>query len=204
VAARKIVKVPILDLKPTQFAVGFVEIDEKVKELKKLRANARRKKIAKKLAKKPVPIVVSPWGESCIIDGHHFVLECWHLGVKKLRCEIVHDFSASHLTYPMFWRRLSKLGYAHLYDQFGDGLRSAFYLPNDVRGLADDPYRSLAWLVRKEGGYAKSDAKFAEFEWTALEAPVTTARGRVSFVSFSVVVFLSESVRGFSAGSGRP
>ena len=52
--ARKIVKAPILDLKPTQFAVGFVEIDEKVKELKKLRANARRKKIAKKLAKKPL------------------------------------------------------------------------------------------------------------------------------------------------------
>jgi hypothetical protein len=41
-------------------------------------------------------------------------------------------------------------------------------LPNDIRGLADDPYRSLAWLVRKEGGYLNSDEPFAEYKWANL------------------------------------
>jgi hypothetical protein len=153
--------VPILELKPTQFAVGLLEVDEKVKRLKKLSP----KELKKKIAKKVVPIIVSPWGEFCLVDRHHFVLELWHLGVKKVRCEIVRDFSKSGLSYPLFWRRIARLGYAHLYDQFGEGMRSAFYLPNDIRGLADDPYRSLAWMVREAGGYEKTETKFSEFEW---------------------------------------
>ncbi len=154
-------KVSILKLKPTQFAVGFLEIDTKVREWRKL----GRKALHAKVAKRPVPVVISPWGEYCIVDRHHFVLVCHHLGLKKVRCEVVADFSRSNLSYPLFWRRLARKGYAHLYDQFGDGIRSAFYLPNDIRGMADDPYRSLAWMVREAGGYRKTELKFSEFEW---------------------------------------
>jgi hypothetical protein len=38
-------------------------------------------------------------------------------------------------------------------------------LPRDVRGLADDPYRSLAWRVRDKGGYDKNTTPFSEFQW---------------------------------------
>jgi hypothetical protein len=34
-----------------------------------------------------------------------------------------------------------------------------------VKGLVDDPYRSLAGYVRNAGGYVKTDAVFAEFLW---------------------------------------
>ncbi|KAJ9518083.1 hypothetical protein QJQ45_009976 [Haematococcus lacustris] len=39
------------------------------------------------------------------------------------------------------------------------------HLPSDVRGLKDDPYRSLAALVRGEGGYEKVWVPFSEFRW---------------------------------------
>ena len=69
------------------------------------------------------------------------------------------------MSYYHFWRFMTKKGYAYLYDQFGEGPRHALYLPDDIRGLADDPYRSLAWMVRKEGGYHNSDENFTEFRW---------------------------------------
>ncbi len=51
------------------------------------------------------------------------------------------------------------------YCQFGQGPRKEYYLPNDIRGLADDPYRSLAWFVRKAGAFENSEKNFAEFTW---------------------------------------
>ena len=32
--------------------------------------------------------------------------------------------------------------------------------------MTDDPYRSLAWLVREAGGYKQLDTPFQEFAWT--------------------------------------
>ena len=50
-------------------------------------------------------------------------------------------------------------------DQFGVGPHDPNHLPEDVRSLADDPFRSVAWQVRKRGGYDKSSLPFAEFKW---------------------------------------
>ena len=38
-------------------------------------------------------------------------------------------------------------------------------LPKDLQCLKDDPYRSLAGFVRVAGGYRKTPAPFAEFQW---------------------------------------
>src|SRR5690554_7745919 len=40
-----------------------------------------------------------------------------------------------------------------------------FYLPKDVDGLRNDIYRALAWMIRCEGGYGKSDKDSSEFLW---------------------------------------
>ncbi|MBV9215479.1 MAG: ParB/Srx family N-terminal domain-containing protein [Acidobacteria bacterium] len=152
---------PILCLRTTQFAFGAAEVQVKVQELRKL----KKRKLKKEIKKNPVPVVISPWGELCIIDCHHFVFSCWHAGVRKMRVQVVSDLSRRKFSYPGFWKYMAKRGLAHLYDQFGDGPRSPLYLPNDIRGMADDPYRSLAWLVRKAGADEKSKKKFADFKW---------------------------------------
>ena len=158
---------PVLSLKPTQFSVGLLEVEFKTAELRTI----GKKSLRKRVDKIPIPVVVSPWNELCVVDHHHFLFACWHCGVRKVRIEVVRDFSSNNTTrkkqmsYVAFWRKMAKLKYAYLYDQFGQGPRRALYLPMDIRGMADDPYRSLAWMVRKEGGFENSGATFAEFKW---------------------------------------
>jgi hypothetical protein len=155
---------PTLSLKPTQFAVGLLEVEYKVSEMKKL----RRKKLQKLVRDTPIPVVVSPWTELCVVDHHHFLFACWHAGITKVRIEVVKDYSKTKLSYHRFWQKMARSNFAYLYDQFGSGPQKALYLPMDVRGMADDPYRSLAWMVRKEGGYENSTKTFAEFQWADL------------------------------------
>tara|TARA_Y100000385_G_scaffold268166_1_gene304945 strand:+ start:138 stop:449 length:312 start_codon:yes stop_codon:yes gene_type:complete len=44
-------------------------------------------------------------------------------------------------------------------------LRDFEDLPKHINNLGDDPYRSLAWLVRKNGGFIKVGVNFQEFYW---------------------------------------
>jgi hypothetical protein len=155
---------PVLALKPTQFSVGLMEIEYKVAKLHALSAKKRRRLIART----KVPLVISPWGELCVIDRNNYLFTCWHAGITQVRIKVVKDYSHSQLGYVAFWNLMARHHYAYLYDQFGQGPRSPLYLPDDIRGLADDPYRSLAWFVRKEGGFKNTDENFAEFQWANL------------------------------------
>jgi hypothetical protein len=157
----KMWKEKILDLKPTQFAVGMLEVDEKIATVRKFSKKKRRAF----LAETPVPVVCSPKGILYVIDHHHFLCVCYHVGIKKVYVNVVHDLSKKKISYRNFWKWMTKNRSAYPYCQFGEGPRDPVYLPRDIRGLADDPYRSLAWYVRKAGGFSNSDRNFAEFKW---------------------------------------
>jgi hypothetical protein len=152
---------PVLSLKPTQFAVGILEVEFKAHELAEMPSKKRKALVESK----PIPVVISPFKELCIIDHHHFLFACFHAGVKEVKIEVVADYSDSKLSYSRFWKKMRKKKYAYLYDQFGEGPRNPLYLPDDIRGMADDPYRSLAWIIRKEGAFSNSDETFSEFQW---------------------------------------
>ena len=63
-----------------------------------------------------------------------------------------------------FWIALDNQSLCHTYDEKGE--RSAFSdMPKRLSKLKDDPYRSLASDVRKQGGYAKVAIPFLEFLW---------------------------------------
>jgi hypothetical protein len=65
----------VLDLKPTQFAVGMLEVDEKIEIVR----GYGKKQIQDFVDENPVPIVVSPWEELYVVDHHHFLAVCYHL-----------------------------------------------------------------------------------------------------------------------------
>jgi hypothetical protein len=155
---------PPRSLKPTQFSIGMEEIKYRTRKLEKLGS----KKLHRLIRKTKVPVIVSPWKELYVTDHHHYIFACSLAGVPKVRIHIIKDCSKSRTSYRAFWRQMARERHAYMQDQFGDGPRSPLYLPNDIRGLADDPYRSLAWLVRKEGGYEDSDEPFAEYKWANL------------------------------------
>lgn len=152
-------KCGVLELYPTQLALGMAEVDEKVASLKKMSSAES----ARHLRDHPVPIVLGPRGRRFLVDHHHFVRACWEIGIEDVQGELRGDLS--ELDVDAFWARLTELKWSHLYDQFGHGPHPYTNLPSSVRGLADDPFRSLAWSVREAGGYAKTDEPFCEFQW---------------------------------------
>jgi hypothetical protein len=154
-------KKKILSLKPTQFAVGMLEVDEKIKIVK----DYDKKQMRDFIDETPVPVVLSPSGEMHIVDHHHFLLVCYHVGIKKVRVKVIKDLSLSRMSYNQFWKWMFKSRNAYPFCQFGEGPREALYLPSDIRGLADDPYRSIAWFVRKAGAFESSARYYAEFKW---------------------------------------
>jgi hypothetical protein len=148
-------KMEVLKLRPTQMSVGLREVDEKVDKIKKegeayLRA-------------RPVPVVLGPNGRVYLIDHHHLVRAAWEAGVAHVHVEIKADLSG--LSDDDFWKRMEKEKWVYPYDQLGGGPHDPRNLPETVRGLADDPYRSVAGEVRERGGYAKNDEPFSEFLW---------------------------------------
>jgi hypothetical protein len=151
----------ILNLRPTQFAVGMLEVDEKINLVRKY----GKKQLQVYIDDNPVPVVAGPDKNLYVVDHHHFLVVCYHLGVKKVRIDIVKDLSKREMTYAQFWKWMFKSRHAYPFCQFGEGPRKALYLPKDIRGLADDPYRSIAWFVRKAGAFENSDRNFAEFKW---------------------------------------
>ena len=150
----------ILDLKPTQFAVGMLEVDEKIKAVK-----AMTKKELKAFKHDTVPVVRGPDKQLYVVDKHHYLSVCYHLGIKKVDVEVVKDVSKKRMNFRKFWDWMRKTRNSYPYCQFGEGPRNELYLPEDVRGMADDPYRSIAWFVRKAGGFDNSEKNFAEFAW---------------------------------------
>ncbi|MBC7693225.1 MAG: hypothetical protein H7222_15780 [Methylotenera sp.] len=153
--------IEVLEFKPTQFAVGLLEVHTKVKEIEKLKKSKRKKLVDEH----PIPVIISPHNEYFLVDHHHLLFAFWSVGIKEAKIEVLHDLSEKKMSFSQFWRWMKKRGYFYPYCQFGEGPRHPLYLPLDIRGVADDPYRSLAWFVRQEGAYENTQENFAEFTW---------------------------------------
>jgi len=148
----------VLAMRPTQFALGLQEVESKVKKLKNMSAKQRKRFMEDRL----IQIVIGPKNIPYIVDHHHMVRACWETGIKKVPIEIKADLSKVQQT--SFWHMMSLAHWVHPFDQFGTK-QDPDLLPLDIRGMADDPYRSLAWAVREAGGYDKVFVPFAEFRW---------------------------------------
>ena len=151
-------KKKVLDLRPTQTSLGLKEVENKVAKMKRMGA----KRLAKYMKVKVVPIVLGPNKEIYLIDHHHHVRACWELGIKSVHVKVVADLS--QISMHRFWEEMKNKKWVYELDQFGNRI-CGLYLPDNIKGLADDPMRSLAWMVREKGGFKKVDSPFSEFHW---------------------------------------
>jgi hypothetical protein len=152
-------KLAVIELRPTQFALGMREVAHKADKISKMSA----KELDQYLQGMPVPVVLAPKGRRYLIDHHHLARAAWETGVKELYVEIKGDFS--QLPLEVMWRTMKDANWVYLIDQLGGGPHEPIELPESIRCLADDPYRSVSWRVRSEGGYQKTPAPFSEFRW---------------------------------------
>jgi hypothetical protein len=156
----KILGLSVEQLRPLQATVGMLEVEAKRKHL--LAMNQKDLKAFLKGA--PIPTVIGEEERHYIIDHHHLARALWDGGITKVFATVVEDLS--RLPESEFWDTVIERRWVHPYDEHGI-LRAMSAIPDDVSGLTDDPYRSLAAFVRDAGGYVKTPEPFAEFQWAA-------------------------------------
>lgn len=157
---RKLVSVPLDELRPTQMAVGMRAVDAKREKVER-RARSSRK-LRRFLEERPIPAVRGPHDDLFIIDHHHLSLALLKSDVDEAFVNVVGDLS--HLPRKRFLRRMAVLGLLHAYDAHGRPVCPT-KLPETLDELRSDPFRDLAWSVREAGGFKKTGKPYAEFRW---------------------------------------
>jgi hypothetical protein len=149
-------KVHLLDLKPAQIAIGLLEVEHKMKDYQHMSPE----EFHAYTEEHPVPVVRSNHG--CYIIDHHHLCRAYHeLGHRSVHICVQADYAAVSL--PRFWELMEAAAWVLPQDQFG--VRHPYHhLPIDIRGMADDPYRSLVWKLKELGHWQKVNVPFAEFK----------------------------------------
>jgi hypothetical protein len=115
-----------------------------------------------------VPTVLGPGREPYLVDHHHLARALYQEGVEKVFVTTIADLS--RLPIDHFWTMMDMHGWTHPYDV--KGRRRAYSdLPKTIKGMEDDPYRSLAGELRNMGGFAKDATPFSEFLWADFLRP---------------------------------
>ena len=152
-------------LRPLQGALGMKQVTYMKNRIADHPKHARRS-----LEEDPIKVVAGVGGQLFIIDHHH-TAEAW-LGAKtewgtNVLCKIVNSekgLPPEFKTEDEFWAALKAADLVRLKNESGVDV-DASQLPKTLEAMADDPYRSLAWFVRRKGGFCKSSREFAEFAW---------------------------------------
>jgi hypothetical protein len=158
VGAQCVVKVG--DLHPTQFAIGYWEIEERAKKV----TVKSGKKLLKYLEDHVGKVIVGPNGDPYIIDRHHLASIMLRTGKSATILATV-EANFKNANVDSFWNEMISRKWVYLYDGHGKGPLDPRQLPKKIKDLEDDPFRSLAWAVREQDGYHESKEPFAEFSW---------------------------------------
>jgi hypothetical protein len=184
-------------LHPTQFAVGYWEIERRAEKV----MGKDAKKIEKYLKEHVGKVVIGPGGIPYIIDRHH--LACIMLKTtKSLTIYATISANFSTMSIDNFWEEMITRKWAYLYDEKGNGPLDPQLLPKSLKDLKDDPFRSLAWAVRERDGFRVSTDPFAEFQW----ANFFRTKFNVSDAKVNIVPFIQKALKlcHTSAASGLP
>lgn len=170
----KTIEMDPMDLSPTQTTVGMAEVDSRTTELQAMQVNSDERGIKKYLKDHPVEGVIrklktNSGGEEktvykmYIVDGHHVSVASHKAGINRVYVNVRKDWS--DLSDSEFWEKMKKKDWTYLKDMDTGRAITEMELPRSITELKDSPYRSLAWMVRKAGGYEKNDLPFSEFRW---------------------------------------
>jgi len=151
-------KTKLAKLRPTQMTLGYAEVALKRKQWRALGA----KKARQFLRDHRFPAISGPKGRLYITDHHHLGRALQEEKIATVTVAVLADLSS--LGRDEFWILMDYQQWAHPYD--AQGRRRDFSaIPKNLKRLPDDPYRSLAAQVRREGDFPKDATPFAEFLW---------------------------------------
>ncbi|SFO01001.1 hypothetical protein SAMN05660284_02710 [Formivibrio citricus] len=145
---------PIESLRPTQSAVGELQVTGEVAKIRKQPDLAAWQK------KKVIPVVIGPQGNYYLTDRHHTSHGLWKAGERTLVVKIIEHLKKAD----GFWPEMQARHWVYLFDEHGTAIPPSA-LPLRLADMRDDPYRSLAGFARNRGYFRGTDAYFMEFEW---------------------------------------
>lgn len=157
-------RVLVSQLRPTQNAVGFDEITEKRKTIRK--KSAKPDELQDYLLQRSIPIIIGNKDNFHLIDHHHLAYAVWNeLGDMYLPVEVVKNWSV--IEGYSFWRAMRENNWLYPFGGDGAGPLPPDRLIHHIKDMENDIFRSLSWQVRLKYGYVKSadNAIFAEFRW---------------------------------------
>ncbi|SCK05092.1 ParB-like protein [Vogesella sp. LIG4] len=150
---------PLAALHPTQGGVGMLQVADEAEALRGLSAD----KLAAKIRKKVIPVVIGPQGRLYLVDRHHFASALLRIGVSTASVQVIGHLPRAD----DFWQQMQAQHWAWLRDEHGQPLAPAA-LPATLAALPDYPYRSLAGQLQDKGYFRKRDAVyFVEFAWAS-------------------------------------
>ncbi len=157
------------ELRPTQLTVGYAEVELKARQWSRL--GKKQRKI--ELQDHVFPAVIGPGKKYFIIDHHHLGIALLEAGIEEVWVTVLDDMS--WLERSVFWRTMEFRAWSHPYDKRG-ARRDYRDMPRQLSKLQNDPYRSLAGMVRNAGGFAKDQAPFVEFLWADFFRPLVAVQ----------------------------
>lgn len=157
----KNVRVHAAELAPTQACIGGFEITLKADRFKLMSPSSVDDYLRRKQKKgKPVQ-VVKRRDRFYVVDGHH-TLSAILIGCSRTELNVALRADYSDIDADSsFWARMSDEGLMYPRSLGQPVAPEAF--PDSLLELRDDPFRSIAWLIRKMGAYRDLKQPYQEF-----------------------------------------
>lgn len=159
VAWAGLAEVDMQDVRPTQSFIGYEWANRKYEKF----LGFDRKQLRERVQDDPAPAVLGRDGDVYILDNHHEFYAFKRLGLKRVLVNIIADYSKMNIT--EFEQAMVAQNWLYLGDE--DGLWTLRFadLPKALEDLRDDPYRTLASCLRRQGGFNKVKQPYIEFQW---------------------------------------
>eukprot|EP01114_Cavostelium_apophysatum_P023693 TRINITY_DN9008_c0_g1_i1.p1 TRINITY_DN9008_c0_g1~~TRINITY_DN9008_c0_g1_i1.p1 ORF type:complete len:285 (+),score=26.27 TRINITY_DN9008_c0_g1_i1:27-881(+) len=157
-------KIKTKDLRPSQFGIGLNEVKCRMDRIESMSKSDLEDYL--KEEKNWVSVVIGPHG-IYLTDGHHGSRAVHEADIdddeKVMYAKVIDNWAK--YTSDEFWMKLVDEGYLWLVDEKGFGPIAPEWFPKDLSNMANDPYRSLAWMTKHEGAWAKVGKPFEDFLW---------------------------------------
>lgn len=113
---------------------------------------------------KPLRVIAVSDEDLRVIDGHHMARILYLLGKHEAKVIVYFDEAFLELSEDEIWNLFKQNGWIHLRDRDRNSIHPN-EIPRFIGDLNDDPFRSLAWMLKKLKAFKKTGVSFQEFIW---------------------------------------
>ena len=113
---------------------------------------------------KPLRVIAVSDEDLRLIDGHHMARILHLLGKQEAKVIVYFDEAFLELSEDEIWNLFKQNGWIHLRDRDRNSIHP-HEIPRFIGDLNDDPFRSLAWMLKKLKAFKKTGVSFQEFIW---------------------------------------